>query len=137
LLGSGDHKTSHTCIGNGIVLSVIAGIILTVIGFAFTDELLILFGVTEASYGYAWDYMRIILIGIPFYVFSSGMNAPIRADGSPGYAMFTMVLGAVLNLILDPVAIFILGMSVKGAAIATIIGQIAPCRKPAIFFYRL
>ncbi|MDR1092489.1 MAG: MATE family efflux transporter [Prevotella sp.] len=136
LLGGGDHKTSHTCIGNGIVLSVIAGIILTVIGFAFTDELLILFGVTEASYGYAWDYMRIILIGIPFYVFSSGMNASIRADGSPGYAMFTMVIGAVLNLILDPVAIFILGWGVKGAAIATIIGQIASCILTIIYFIK-
>jgi Na+-driven multidrug efflux pump len=78
--------------------------------------------------------MRIIVIGIPFYVFSSGMNAPIRADGSPGYAMFTMVIGAVLNLILDPIAIFVLGMGVKGAAIATIIGQIASCILTVAYF---
>jgi Na+-driven multidrug efflux pump len=64
------------------------------------------------------------------------MNAPIRADGSPGYAMFTMVLGAVLNLILDPVAIFVLGMGVKGAAIATIIGQIASCILTVIYFFK-
>jgi Na+-driven multidrug efflux pump len=135
-LGGGDRETSHKCVGNGIVLSVIAGIALTVIGFLFTDKLLILFGVTEASYGYAWDYMRIILLGIPFYVFSSGMNAPIRADGSPRYAMFTMILGAALNLILDPVAIFVLGMGVKGAAIATIIGQIASCILTVAYFFR-
>jgi putative MATE family efflux protein len=134
--GSGDRETSHKCVGNGIVLSVVAGIILTVIGFLFTDKLLKLFGVTEASYGYAWDYMRIVLMGIPFYIFSSGMNAPIRADGSPGYAMFTMVLGAVLNLILDPVAIFVLGMGIKGAAIATIIGQIASCIMTAAYFFK-
>jgi Na+-driven multidrug efflux pump len=80
--------------------------------------------------------MRVILLGIPFYVFSSGMNAPIRADGSPRYAMFTMVLGAVLNLILDPVAIFVLGMGVKGAAIATIIGQIASCILTVAYFFK-
>jgi putative MATE family efflux protein len=135
-LGSRDRETSHKCIGHGIVLSVIAGVVLAIIGFLFTDKLLKLFGVTEASYGYAWDYMRIILIGIPFYVFSSGMNAPIRSDGSPGYAMFTMVLGAVLNLILDPVAIFVLGMGVKGAAIATIIGQIVSCVLTAMYFFK-
>jgi Na+-driven multidrug efflux pump len=135
-LGGGDRETSHRCVGNGIVLSVIAGIALTIIGFLFTDKLLTLFGVTEASYGYAWDYMRIILMGIPFYVFSSGMNAPIRADGSPTYAMVTMVLGAVLNLILDPIAIFVLDMGVKGAAIATIIGQMTSCILTVIYFFK-
>jgi Na+-driven multidrug efflux pump len=64
------------------------------------------------------------------------MNAPIRADGSPGYAMFTMVIGAVLNLILDPIAIFVLGMGVKGAAIATIIGQMVSCILTIAYFFR-
>lgn len=68
-LGGADHKTSHKCIGNGIVLSVVVGILLMVAGFLFTDPLLRLFGVTEASYSYAWEYMRIILVGIPFYIF--------------------------------------------------------------------
>jgi putative MATE family efflux protein len=117
-------------------MSAISGISLAIIGFLFTGKLLVLFGVTGESYGYAWDYMRVILIGVPFYVFSSGMNAPIRADGSPKYAMFTMVLGAILNIILDPVAIFVLDMGVRGAAIATVIGQVASFLLTAAYFFK-
>ena len=135
-LGSGDQETSHRCIGNGIVLSAVVGIVLMIIGLVFTDPILHLFGVTEACYAYAWDYMRIILLGIPFYIFTSGMNAAIRADGSPGYSMVATVLGAVINLILDPVSIFIFHMGVKGAAIATIIGQIASCIMTAAYFHK-
>jgi putative MATE family efflux protein len=135
-LGSRDEETSHKCIGNGIILNVIIGIVITLIGFLFTDKLLKLFGVTKASYDYAWDYMRIIVIGMPFYIFTSGMNAPIRADGSPKYAMFTTVIGAVLNLILDPIAIFVLDMGVKGAAIATIIGQIVSCIITVTYYFK-
>lgn len=82
-LGSGDKETSHKCIGNGILATVIIGLLLTVTGFLFTDQILRLFGVTEASYPYAREYMEVILLGIPFYIFASGMNAAIRADGSP------------------------------------------------------
>lgn len=133
-LGSGDHKISHKCIGNGIFLSGVVGIVLMILGFMFTDPLLRLFGVTEASYTYAWDYMRIILIGIPFYVFSSGMNGAIRADGSPKYSMVATIIGAVLNLILDPIAIFVLDMGVQGAAIATVIGQVVSCILTILYF---
>lgn len=133
-LGSGDEKTSQKCIGNGIVLSAAVGILLMVIGLLFTDPLLRLFGVTETSYDYAWQYMRIILIGVPFYIFSSGMNGAIRADGSPAYSMIATVIGAVLNLILDPIAIFVLDMGVQGAAIATVIGQIVSCIITVLYF---
>lgn len=77
---------------------------------------------TEASYGYAWEYMHTILIDTPFYIFSSGMNGSIRIDGAPAYSMIATLIGAVLNLILDPIAIFVLDMGVQGAAIATVIG---------------
>lgn len=133
-LGGGDHKTSHKCIGNGILLSVLVGVVLMILGFMFTDPLLRIFGVTEASYAYAWDYMRIILIGIPFYVFSSGMNGAIRADGAPAYSMVATIIGAVLNLILDPIAIFVLDMGVAGAAIATVIGQVVSCILTILYF---
>ena len=126
-LGSGDQETSHKCIGNGILATVFIGIVMTAAGFLFSDQILRLFGVTEASYPYAREYMEVILIGIPFYIFASGMNAAIRADGSPAYSMFSTVIGAVLNLILDPVAIFVFHMGVRGAAIATVIGQAASC----------
>ena len=133
-LGSGDKETSHKCIGNGILATVIIGLLLTVTGFLFTDQILRLFGVTEASYPYAREYMEVILLGIPFYIFASGMNAAIRADGSPAYSMFSTVIGAVLNLILDPVAIFVFHMGVRGAAIATVIGQVVSCFVTILYF---
>ena len=135
-LGSGDTEHAHKCVGHGIVLTGTAGILLMIVGRIFTDPILRLFGVTQASYPYARAYMHIILPGIPFYVFSSGMNATIRADGAPGYSMAATILGAVINLILDPVAIFRLDMGVKGAAIATILGQIASCSMTALYFRR-
>ena len=119
-LGSGDQETSHKCIGNGILATVFIGIVMTAAGFLFSDQILRLFGVTEASYPYAREYMEVILIGIPFYIFASGMNAAIRADGSPAYSMFSTVIGAVLNLILDP--------------IATVIGQAASCFVTILYF---
>lgn len=133
-MGSGDQESCHRCIGNGIVLSCAVGILLTAAGLLWTGPILRLFGVTEACYGYAQAYFRIILLGIPFYVFASGMNAAIRADGSPGYSMFATVLGAVINLILDPAAIFLLHMGVEGAALATVIGQIASCAVTILYF---
>ena len=133
-LGRGDLATCHSCVGNGILLSTGIGVLLTAAGFLFTDPILSFFGVTEASYLYAREYIDVILIGIPFYVFSSGMNAAIRADGSPGYSMFATVLGAIINLILDPVAIFLLDMGMRGAAIATVIGQVASCIATVLYF---
>ena len=135
-LGSGDTEHAHKCVGHGIVLTGTVGILLMIVGRIFTDPILRLFGVTQASYPYAREYMHIILPGIPFYVFSSGMNATIRADGAPGYSMAATILGAVINLILDPVAIFRLDMGVKGAAIATLLGQIASCSMTALYFRR-
>lgn len=110
-LGKGDEETGRRCVGHAAVLIVVVGIVLMTVGFVWMDPLLRLFGVTEASYAYAYEYFQVILLGIPFYVFASGMNSTIRADGAPGYSMFATVLGAVLNLILDPVAIFVLWVS--------------------------
>ena len=116
-LGRGDGETARRSIGNGIVLTAIAAVVLTAVGFLFEDQILTLFGVTEACYAYARDYMTVILMGIPFYMFTSALNGAIRADGDPKYAMVSTVLGAVINLILDPVAIFLLDMGVTGAAL--------------------
>lgn len=133
-LGSGSKETSHRCVGNGIIVTCIIGIILMIIGLIFADNILKIFGITEGSYEYASEYMYIILLGIPFFIFTSSMNAVIRADGSPKYSMFAAMIGAVINLILDPVAIFIFDMGVKGAALATIIGQIASCIVTVLYF---
>lgn len=133
-LGRGDRETCHKCVGGAVVMTAVTGILLMVTGLVFTQPVLKLFGATQACYGYAWDYIRIILLGIPFYVFTSGMNSAIRADGSPGYAMTATVIGAVLNLILDPIAIFVFDMGVQGAAIATVIGQVVSCAVTALYF---
>lgn len=133
-LGSGQKNVSRRCVGNGMVLTLGAGLVLMAAGFAFEDSILHVFGVTDASYVYARQYMDVILIGIPFYVITSSLNSAIRADGSPRYSMIATVLGAVINLILDPVAIFVFDMGVTGAAIATIIGQAASCAVSLLYF---
>ena len=124
-LGKKDKESANKGVSNGIIVSALLGIIFLIIGLVFQEGLLKLFGVTESSYEYAKTYMTYIVFGMPFFVFTTALNSMIRADGAPGYAMATMLVGAILNMILDPIAIFILHMGVKGAAIATIIGQIA------------
>lgn len=126
-LGEGDQEAANLGVGNAVVLSIAAGIILLLIGRIFLDPLLYLFGCTDVLYPYAHDYGRVIVLGIPFVVVSTALNSIIRADGSPQYAMGSMIAGAVLNTVLDPVFIFVCGWGVNGAAIATIIGQIASC----------
>ena len=123
-LGKNDKESATKGIGNAIVISVMLGILFLIIGFVFRDGLLKLFGVTESSYEYAKQYMTYIVIGMPFFIVTNALNSIIRADGSPQYAMATVLVGAILNLILDPIAIFVLHMGVKGAAIATVIGQV-------------
>ena len=86
-------------------------------------QLLNAFGCTEALKEYALDYGYIIAIGIPFFMIGTTLNSIIRADGNPKYSMTSMIIGAVLNIILDPIFIFVFKMGVKGAAIATIISQ--------------
>lgn len=126
-LGEGKKIDAARGVGNAIILSIVLGIVLLVIGLIFLKPLLYLFGCTDVLYPYANEYGRVIVLGIPFVVVSTALNSIIRADGSPKYAMASMILGAVFNTILDPIFIFIFGWGVHGAAVATIIGQIASC----------
>ncbi len=135
-LGAKDEKTSEKCVGNALIISIISGIILMILGFVFKNYILNIFGVTDASFDYANSYMKIILIGIPFYMFTSTVSSIIRADGAPGYSMVATVIGAILNLILDPIFIFVLNMGVEGAAIATVIGQAVSMIFCAIYFIK-
>ena len=135
-LGSGDNKKVSKSVGNSVVILVLLSIVLTVFGFVFKENILNIFGVTKASYEFANDYLTVILMGVPFYVIGQGLNGIIRADGSPKYAMVATLSGAILNIILDPIAIFVLNLSVKGAAIATIIGQIVTFILTAIYFVK-
>ena len=125
--GANDREKANKSIGNGFVLLIVISIILTIIGLVFNKQILGLFGGNPKEvecYQYAMDYLRIICYGLPFYIIGQGLNASIRNDGSPRYAMVATIVGAISNIILDPIFIFVFGLSVKGAAIATIIGQI-------------
>lgn len=111
-------------VGNGIMITVIISILFCAITLIFLPQLLNLFGCTDALREYALSYGGIIVIGLPFMMIGTTLNSIIRADGSPKYSMTSMVSGAVLNTILDPIFIFVFKMGVEGAAIATVISQI-------------
>ncbi len=120
-----------------ISVSVIISIIFIIIAFPLLDNILALFGAkTLASLEKSHEYGFIILIGVPFYIIMNMLNSIIRADGSPKIAMISMVLGAVINVILDAVFIFPLNMGLTGAALATIIGQIASFLVSVIYMFR-
>ncbi len=123
-LGEKKKKEAETGIGNGIMLSAIISILFCLITLAFLPQFLKLFGCTENLKEYAIAYGRIIAIGLPFSMIGTTLNSIIRADGSPKYSMVTMVSGAILNTILDPIFIFVFHKGVEGAAIATVISQI-------------
>ena len=123
-LGENDKKSASKSIGQAISLSVIISILIAIISYLFLPKLVYLFGCTESVYNYALDYGRIIIIGSPFVIIYSAFSSIIRADGSPKYSMFMLVIGAIINIILDPIFIFGFNMGVKGGAIATVIGQV-------------
>ena len=124
-LGEKRKEEAEKGVANGILISVIIAILLCAISLIFLPQLLNLFGCTDALRPYALKYGGIIAIGLPFMMIGTTLNSIIRADGSPQYAMLSMVLGAVLNTILDPIFVFVLKMGVEGAAVATVLSQIA------------
>lgn len=121
--GAGDNKKAEKILGNAFTLLVSSSIILMIISYLFKKPILYLFGASDGSYAYANAYLIIYLIGTPFSMLSTGLNGFINAQGFPRIGMLTTVIGAVVNLILDPVFIFGLNMGVKGAALATVISQ--------------
>jgi putative MATE family efflux protein len=122
-LGEKKKEDAELGIGNGIGLAVIVSAIFCAITLIFLPQLLNIFGCTENLRAYATSYGRIIAIGLPFSMIGTTLNSIIRADGSPKYSMATMVIGAVLNTILDPIFIFVFHKGVEGAAVATVISQ--------------
>lgn len=123
-MGQGRKDEAEKILGNAFSLIIIISLIITIVGLYFGKDILYLFGASESTIGYAQDYMKIIYIGTVFNMLSFGLNHSIRASGSPNIAMASMLIGAVTNIILDPIFIFVLGMGVKGGAIATVIAQI-------------
>lgn len=124
-LGEGDKNSVKKGVGNSLVMVTVAGILVMAIFLIFIDPILGLFGATDSLRPYALEYGYIIGIGLPFTMISTALNAVIRVDGSPKFAMFSMLLGAVINTVFDPIFIFVFKMGVQGAAIATVMGQVA------------
>ena len=122
-LGRKDPKRAARSVGNMLVLASIVGILFGAFAFIMIEPLCILFGATDNILPYALRYGRIIALGFPCVIVGSAINSVIRADGSPRYAMFSMMIGAILNTILDPIFIMGFGWGIEGAAIATILSQ--------------
>ena len=126
LLGRNKKHIAHYTVGNAIVLCIVSSLILTELYLVFMEPILTLFGgkVNEETYAFSKEYFFWITIGIPFYMFGQAMNPIIRSDGSPKFAMAATLTGAIANVILDPIFIYIFKWGMMGAAVATVIGQI-------------
>ncbi|MEG0133934.1 MAG: MATE family efflux transporter [Clostridium sp.] len=123
-LGQHDKESAEEHLGNAFTLIIIISIVITIVGLMFLDPILSVFGASANTEIYARQYMQIIFIGTIVNMLSFGLNHSIRSDGSPKIAMLSMLIGAITNIILDPIFIFGFGMGVRGAAIATVISQI-------------
>lgn len=117
--GRGDLKAAEHIMGNSFSLLVLASVILTAVFQLFAEPLLLTFGASENTIGYALDYLRIYTLGTIFVQMTLGMNAYITAQGFTTVSMKTVLIGAILNTLLDPIFIFVLGLGVRGAALAT------------------
>jgi len=126
-LGEKDVKRAERILGNAAFLNLVFAIVLTAAGFLTRESALRIFGAGEETMGYAVDYYTIILAGVPFSLMGFSLNNVIRSEGNARIAMFSMFISAGLNIILDPIFIFGLGMGVKGAAYATVISQVVLC----------
>lgn len=124
-LGKGRPEDASRSTGNAVVLSVTAGFVLMAIYLLLRDPLLTVFGgrVNDETFRLAQEYFFWITLGIPLYMFGQAMNPVIRADGSPRFAMLSTLAGAVVNIILDPVFLFVCKWGMMGAAVATVLGQ--------------
>lgn len=134
--GKKDTKSAHRAIGTGILVTLFTSLVLIAVFFPLKTQLLTLFGASDNTIGMAVEYFNIILAFFPVYMLSNMMNAVIRADGSPAWSMASMLLGAVINIILDPVFIFGLRWGMTGAAIATITGQCVSFIISLVYFFR-
>lgn len=123
-LGQKKNGEAAKGVANGIIASSFIAIIIGVLSFIFLPQLLNIFGCTDALRDYAVGYGYIIVVGLPFMMIGVTLNSIIRADGNPKYAMISMLAGAILNIILDPIFIFTFNWGIEGAAIATVISQI-------------
>ena len=121
--GKKEYEKSCKAVGNAFLMTLLCSLVLVAVYCIFQQQFLSLFGATENNIEYATEYFQYLIIGIPFYMLSNMLNIIVRADGSPRLAMGINCLGCILNVILDPVAIFVLDWGMMGAAVATVFGQ--------------
>jgi putative MATE family efflux protein len=122
-LGQGNRERAGKILGNGFVLLLLFTVVTSSLAYLFMEPVLLLMGASEHTLGYAEDYLSVYLLGTLFVELSVGLNAFINTQGRPGIAMTSVLVGAAMNIVLDPVFIFGLDMGVKGAALATILSQ--------------
>ena len=122
-LGRGDRERAHNILGNGFVLLVIMAALTSAVAYGFMEPILMLVGASANTLQYADGYLSMYLLGTIFVQLSVGLNTFISSQGRPGIAMLSVVIGAILNIVLDPLFIFTFDMGVKGAALATVISQ--------------
>ena len=122
--GMNDSEHAHKCVGTGLTISFILSIILTFISIAFCEPLMTAFGASGKTLNLACDYFKIIAFFFPVYLLLNIFSSVLRGDGSPSHSMVGLLVGAIINIILDPIFIFALDWGIKGAAYATVIGQV-------------
>ena len=125
-LGKGQREDARRAVGNAVVLAAGSGLVLTALYLLLADQILAMFGgtVNAETFRYSQEYFFYISLGIPFYMFGQAMNPVIRAGGAPRFAMISTLAGAVVNILLDPIFIFVCRWGMMGAAVATVIGQV-------------
>lgn len=122
-LGQGNRERAGRILGNGFILLIFFTLFTSVVTYLFMEPILLLVGASENTLQYAVDYLSVYLFGTMFVEISTGLNTFINAQGRPAIAMWSVVIGALLNIVLDPLFIFVFDMGVKGAAIATVLSQ--------------
>lgn len=138
-LGKTEPDKAKKSVGNSVLLTVVSSLILCVLYLIFSDQIIAMFGgtVNAETFRHSKEYFFYISLGIPFYMFGQAMNPIIRADGNPKFAMVSTLAGAVLNIILDPIFIFVFEWGMMGAAVATVIGQVVTAILAVWYLYHM
>ena len=134
--GAGQTEVAKNYAGNGLTMLVVCGVIITAVTLGFLTPLMHIFGATEEVFPYAIDYTGITAIGVPFLTLTTGGCHLVRADRSPSFSMACMLTGAIINTILDPLFIFAFHWGIKGAAWATVLGQVVSGVMILIYFWK-
>ena len=133
-LGEGNKKEAEKSLGNTVAIELLVGIVMMIISIFYLEDILYFFGASNDTIKYSMDYMSVIMCGAWFNLPGFAMNSAIRAEGNPKFASNMMIIGCLLNLILDPIFIFGFGMGIKGAALGTVICQLVICLWSGYYF---